>query len=215
VEKQIEKNKIFSLMEPFSEKVILEKGQSVARDGKFLPFSYLASGRVRVFMESDDEEKRTYMEVEAGEFLGETTYYDCDFHQTVIVALEECHILSVPLENLKTLKSKIPEIDPNVYNSLGNKVKYLAQAEKEERVGVIKRIARAMLQISKGLETRYGDEVWAVLKCPREDIAILAKTSVTTATNEIKVMQIDGILYSKFKRIEIKDIDALKKIAGV
>ena len=95
------------------------------------------------------------------------------------------------------------------------KVKYLAQTEKEERVGVIKRIARAMLQISKGLETRYGDEVWAVLKCPREDIAILAKTSVTTATNEIKVMQIDGILYSKFKRIEIKDIDALKKIAGV
>ena len=84
----------------------------------------------------------------------------------------------------------------------------MAQTEKEERVGVIKRIARAMLQISKGLETRYGDEVWAVLKCPRKDIAILAKTSVTTATNEIKVMQIDGILYSKFKRIEIKDIDA-------
>ena len=54
MEKQIEKNKIFSLMEPFSEKVILEKGQSVARDGKFLPFSYLASGRVRVFMDIED-----------------------------------------------------------------------------------------------------------------------------------------------------------------
>ena len=135
------------------------------------------------------------------------------YHELIML---EGHVKGLKnLNIIKILKSKIPEIDSNVYNSLGNKVKYLAQVEKEERVGVIKRIARAMLQISKGLETRYGDEVWAVLKCPREDIAILAKTSVTTATNEIKVMQIDGILYSKFKRIEIKDIDALKKIAGV
>lgn len=211
---KLQKNQIFSLIEPFGEKIILEKGQSLERVDGMLPFAYLAGGKVRVFMESDDEEKKTFIDVSEGEFLGETTYYDCDFHEIVIIALTECQILSIPHENLAKLKKNSKEIEPNVYDSLGKKVKYLAESTREPRMGVRGRIARAMLQMAEGLEAQYGDETWAILKCPREDVAILAKTSVSTATGELKVMQVNGILESRFRRIEIRKPEELKKIVS-
>ncbi len=210
--KLIEKQKIFSLIEPFAEKDILEKGQSIDRVDKMLPFTYLASGTVRVFMESDDEEKRCCIEVSEGEFLGETTYYDCDFKEIVVIALKECHIMTVPHENLLNLKKKVPEIEANIYESLGKKVRHLAAAGKSKRMGIVKRLAAALLMLSDGLEARYGDETWAILKCTREDVALIAKTGVSTATAELKQMQVNGILNSMFKRIEIRNLKALYDI---
>ena len=211
-ENNLSMKKIYELLEPYGKKVELERGKSIERKEGLLPLALICKGRVRVFMESEKENKKTTVIAQEGDFLGETTFYECDFDENIAITQEETFLLVVPFENLALLKKNVPEIEKFIYDSLGRKVKELSNAGSEERLIVDKRIARVLLQLGEGLEMKIGERESIVLKCERDDVAKLAKVNLSTVTGELKVMQIKKLINHTFHRIEILDVQGLRNM---
>jgi CRP/FNR family transcriptional regulator/CRP/FNR family cyclic AMP-dependent transcriptional regulator len=157
-------------------------------------FFLVAAGRIRVSLTSEGREV-TLTELEPGAYFGELSVIDSQPRSADCIALTRSELLELSQEAFFRL------VDANA--SIGRKLlvelcRRLREADKQIRtlaaVDTVGRVVRALLTLAERHARREGPRLIFPKAPPAHDVALLAGTSVETATRIMRQLTQQGLL---------------------
>jgi CRP-like cAMP-binding protein len=177
-------------------------------------FHLLAEGRVKIVKETDDGREVILRLIGPGEMFGGAGVWDGSVYPATAVASEDAVVLQMPSDVFVELLDMHPQAARAVMRELARRLR-----EAEARIGelqterVERRIARIVLRLAKktGRKTERGIELGVPL--PRQDLADLAGTTLSTASRTLAAWDQQGIVDAGREKVTLLRAHALVAIA--
>lgn len=136
-------------------------------------------------------------------------------HTNSAIALETSAICEIPFHRLEDLSAQIPSLQRHVFQLLGKEITsdqqlitLLSKNSADERV------ASLLLSISSRNARRHLSATQFRLPMSRADIGNFLGLTVETVSRVLSRFQKQGYIAADKKEIEIKDLDALRRVAN-
>ena len=170
-------------------------------------FYYLKSGRVKIFINSEDGSEKILTVYDAGNLFGEASFLDELPRVSSAITVTRCEIVRIDRQVLADEMSNNPEIMLTLMKDLSRTVRMLSgHVDNMAFLRADQRIARYLLSIPV-----EGDNV---VRCTQEEIAAAVSVSRVTASRVLHRFVHSGILKTGYGTIHLLDLEQLKQYAN-
>ena len=169
-------------------------------------FYYLASGSVRSFISTPSGEERVLAVHQAGDLMGEASFFDGCPRVTSAMALEDCRILAVGRAQLDAAFQRHPELALPMLQHLARTVRLLSDHVESSSLPARQRVARWLLAQPPGED--------GSLRATHEAIGQavgLSRVTVSRALGELSALGLAGLGY---RSVTVLDRDGLEALAA-
>lgn len=168
-------------------------------------FYYLVSGSARSYISSPDGDERVLAVHQAGDILGEASFFDRCPRVSSAAAVTDCALVSVDRDRLDGIFQKHPELALPMLQYLARTVRLLsAHVDDISFLSADRRIARFLLS----LPARQG-----VLHCTHEGIGAAVGVSRVTVSRVLGQWSRLGLLETGYGTIQLRDPARLAALA--
>ncbi len=167
-------------------------------------FYYLASGSVRSFISTPSGEERVLAVHQAGDLMGEASFFDGCPRVTSAMALEDCRILAISRAQLDAAFQRHPELALPMLQHLARTVRTLSGHVESSSLPARQRVARWLLAQPPGED--------GSLRATHEGIGQavgLSRVSVSRALGELSSLGLVGLGYRSVAVLERTQLEAL------
>lgn len=193
-----------------------KKGEIVFREGT-IPSGifYISEGKIKKYKENPDGREQIIYIANAGELIGYHAILSESRYPDSAAALEESVLLFIPKEDFlstlntsEILKTRLLKLLSHEFTVLANNVSLFAQRSVRERLALQLVVLREKYKVnfSKGMPVE--------INMSRDDLASLAGTARENVVRVLSEFKADGILETRGRKIIVKDVNRLIKIAG-
>lgn len=163
----------------------LKRGEYIYRQGESRGELYvLHTGHVKLYRVSFEGKEQIIRTVGAGEFFGELSLFSHKKQTDSAVALESVTMCVIEWEKLRSLMKRIPTIAFKVMEELTSR---LEQLEEATLLSVDQRLARYLIEASKGEKTFQ-------LPLSKGDVASLLGISQETLSRKLSLLQQEKLI---------------------
>lgn len=182
--------------------------QMIYRQGELAErFYYLKSGRVRIFMSSENGQKKTLTLLEQGNIFGEAAFFDGLPRVSSARTLEKSQIIPINREVLLDCFREEPMLAFQLLHLFSKTVRMLSnQVDHMTFLQADRRIAKILTELSGG---RGGESI----ACSHEDLASMAGVSRVTVSRVVSEFARRGWISTQYRSIQILNLEALLHFA--
>ena len=169
-------------------------------------FYYLTSGSVRSFISTPSGEERVLAVHQAGDLMGEASFFDGCPRVTSAMALEDCRILAISRAQLDAAFQRHPELALPMLQHLARTVRTLSGHVESSSLPARQRVARWLLAQPPGED--------GSLRATHEAIGQavgLSRVTVSRALGELSALGLAGLGY---RSVTVLDRDGLEALAA-
>jgi CRP/FNR family cyclic AMP-dependent transcriptional regulator len=175
----------------------------------------LKKGRVRIYRVAPDGREFTLTVVDAGTVFGEMSLTAQRLENAYAEAMEPAIVCKMRRQDLERLVLDKPQVGLKVMSVLSERLS-LAEDRMEDIAlkEVPARLASFILQLieSEGVVTREGYKI--PTRYTHRQLATMIGSKRETVTKAFTLLQQAGVIELRRRRIHVKDIEALKKVAS-
>lgn len=219
----LKKVKIFtSLREEDHQKILsrsgigkYKKGAFVFHEGDESEWLYIIlRGKVKIVKHSSSGQE-TILEVHAvGDTIAEVAVIDGRPYPASAACLGESSLLKISRSQFMDLIGRYPTIAQEIIKGLGKRLRdIVATLSSLAAQPVEKRLARTLLKFTERFGIANGQQVILDLSLTRQDLADIIGSTVETVIRTMTKLKNKGIISWEGKRIYIRDIKALSRLA--
>lgn len=170
-------------------------------------FYYLKSGRVKIFLNSEDGSEKILAVYNAGNLFGEASFFDELPRVSSAITVTRCEIVIIDRQVLETEMIQNPEIMLTLMKGLSRTVRMLSDhVDTMAFLRADQRIARYLLSIP----VENGNQV----RCTQEELAAAVSVSRVTASRVLSRFVRSGILKTGYGVIRLLDVERLRQYAN-
>lgn len=170
-------------------------------------FYYLKSGRVKVFINSEDGSEKILTVYEAGNVFGEASFFDDLPRVSSAITVTRCEIVIIDHQTLEQERIRNPQIMLTMTKVLARTVRMLSDhVDTMAFLRADQRIARYLLSIPV-------DET-DTIHCTQEEIAAAVSVSRVTASRILNRFVRSELLQTGYGTIHILDAPGLERCAS-
>lgn len=194
--------------EQFNPPVVFPPGHLVYLQGTApTRFYYLKSGRVKIFLNSEDGSEKILTVYDAGNLFGEASFFDGRPRMSSAVTVTRCEVVVIDRQVLATEMARDPEIVMTLLKGLSRTVRMLSgHVDTMAFLRADQRIARYLLSIP----VEEGNRV----RCTQEELAAAVSVSRVTASRVLSRFVQAGILRTGYGVIYLLKPDLLRQYAN-
>lgn len=171
-------------------------------------FYYLQSGKVKIFLHSEDGAEKTLNVLEPGNIFGEASFFDELPRVSSARTLAKSAIIPITHATLIHCFSEEPELAMRLLRYLSRTVRMLStQLDNMAFLQADRRIARILLNLP-AVENRPCE-----LAATHEDIGSLAGASRVTVSRTLGEFSRNGWIATRYRKIILLDREALSNFA--
>jgi CRP/FNR family transcriptional regulator len=170
-----------------AEEVIFREGDEATR------FLVVREGQVKIVKYGAAGRESVIEVISPGEIFGGTATL-MRWQPATAQALSAATVLSLPLEQYKTLLIRYPVVSVRVIETLGERLLGVIQMRALAAARVERRIAHILLKLAAKTGAQTPEGVMLKLSLTRQDIADLADTTLETAIRVMSSLSKQGIL---------------------
>jgi CRP/FNR family transcriptional regulator len=194
----------------------LQKGQHLYRESDpFQSVFAVRSGTLKAYRTTDDGREQVTGFYFPGEILG-MDGISSNTHASSAKALETAAVCEIPFSSLEKLSSGMPQLQRHFFQLMSREITedqqlitLLSKSSADERV------AAMLLSVSSRNSRRKLSATQFRLSMSRVDIGNYLGLTVETVSRVFSRMQKLAILRVENKEIEVLDLEALRRMAGV
>jgi len=164
-------------------------------------FFYIVAGRVKCFLSAPSGAERTLTIHQAGELIGEASFFDGQPRVSSAVALTACDIVAVSRERLEDIFRRYPDLPFSMLQYLAKTVRLLSVHVDSAFLRADRRIARYLLTLPV--------EKNGLLSCTHEEIGFAVGVSRVTVSRVLGELERAGFLETGYRTIRLLDRKAL------
>jgi CRP-like cAMP-binding protein len=182
--------------------------QMIYRQGELAErFYYLKSGRVRLFLSSENGQEKTLTLLEQGNIFGEAAFFDGLPRVSSARTLEKSQIIPVSRELLLDCFREEPLLALQLLHLFSKTVRMLSnQVDHMTFLQADRRIAKILTELSGGREE-------LPVACSHEDLASMAGVSRVTVSRALGDFAKRGWLTTQYRQIKLLNLAALSRFA--
>ncbi len=188
---------------------IIRKKQVLYYEGDKVTGVYLIhNGKIKTTKIADDGRELTTGIYDSDQFVGANVLFSNDSYTDNAIALEECNLSFLPIQELEKLINQYPDVAGQFIKILSNEI-----CEKEEQLlqmaysSVRKRIAESLLSYSKQHCTN-GENI----NLTRYEIANLSGTAPETVSRTLTDFENEGLIEKKRNELILLNIQKLSNL---
>ena len=167
----------------------------------------LRSGRIHVFLVTEEGKRVVIETVAAPSLLGEAVLSASRVHETYAEAAEDAELLAVERASVEALLRAQPELAVRLLQAVSERLLTVAQRLEDRLVKAVPaRLARALLQLVPAPD-------YEAFPIKQAEIAEVAGTSRETATRVLNQFESDGLIALGRTRVRVLRPEALFLIA--
>ena len=167
-------------------------------------FYYLASGSVRSFISTPSGEERVLAVHQAGDLMGEASFFDGCPRVTSAMALEDCRILAVGRAQLDAAFQRHPELALPMLQHLARTVRTLSGHVESSSLPARQRVARWLLAQPPGED----GSLRATHECIGQAVG-LSRVTVSRVLGELSAL---GLLALGYRTVTVLDRAGLEAL---
>ena len=168
-------------------------------------FYYLASGSVRSFISTPSGEERVLAVHQAGDLMGEASFFDGCPRVTSAMALEDCQILTIDQGQLDAAFLRHPELAQPMLQHLARTVRMLSDHVEASSLPAQQRIARWLLH------QPVGDS--GAIQATHEGIGQAVGLSRVTVSRVLGELAALGLVKLGYRSVAVWDQARLEELA--
>src|SRR5690606_9837459 len=195
---------------------ICKKGEVVFREGT-LPSGiyYVKEGKIKKYKVDREGREQIIYIANTGELIGYHAILSESRYPDSAAALEETELIFIPkedflsaLNNSSILKTRLLKLLSHEFSVLANSVSLFAQRTVRER------LALQLIVLREKYKVNFKEGMPVEINMGRDDLASLAGTARENVVRVLSESKADGILETKGRKIIVKDVNQLIKIAN-
>jgi len=195
---------------------ICKKGEVVFREGT-LPSGiyYVKEGKIKKYKVDREGREQIIYIANTGELIGYHAILSESRYPDSAAALEETELIFIPkedflsaLNNSSILKTRLLKLLSHEFSVLANSVSLFAQRTVRER------LALQLIVLREKYKVNFKEGMPVEINMGRDDLASLAGTARENVVRVLSEFKADGILETKGRKIIVKDVNQLIKIAN-
>lgn len=170
-------------------------------------FYYLKSGRVKIFINSEDGSEKILTVYDAGNLFGEASFFDELPRVSSAITVTRCEIVIIDRQVLANEMAQNPEIMLTLMKELSRTVRMLSDhVDNMAFLRADQRIARYLLSIPVAEDN--------IVHCTQDEIAAAVSVSRVTASRVLNRFVHTGILKTGYGTIHLLDLKQLRQYAN-
>ena len=188
----------------------VERGDVIVLEGEPAEALYfVATGAVKMFRTSVDGKDQVLKIVRPGDSFNDVPTFDGGPNIASVQAMGPVSLYGILKHDLNVFFQCHPRIAINIINVLASQVRHLVSLVDDLSFRpVVGRIAKTLLEYA-------GDETGLGKRLTQQDMAAIAGTAREVVSRSLRALESDGVIRTDRHSIVIKDIEALKDVAGV
>lgn len=176
-------------------------------------FYLIKSGRVRIFLLSDQGTELTIEILRQGKLLGESSYFSYGSRLTSVSAATDVELISVSLNKLYPYLTKYPELMIQMFHLMSLSIQNLSiQVNSIAFLSSDKKLAQLLLRLGAYFKKDQNDSTY-IIDYSHEEIAQLIGSCRVTVTKFLNKFQEDGLVSLGYKKVEILNENKLRLFA--
>lgn len=190
------------------------KGETIAKQGSFANnIFFIKSGLAKVYIEVDDNEKNLILNIlGSGNLIGLPSLYGNNIFNFSASAIEDTVICSIEKSIVRNLIKENGEFASEVIRTMNDcsvqSYQRLVSLTQKQMNG---RLADALIYLAENV---YRSNSFK-MSLSRKDLAELTSMSTMSVVHIIKDFKDNGIILNEGGRIEITDMELLKRISKI
>lgn len=169
-------------------------------------FYYLTSGRVKIFISSEDGLEKTLTILEPGRIFGEAAFFDGMPRVSSAKALTHSAAVSITRQSLTECIRRDPQLALNLLTYLSQTIRMLsAQVDSMAFLEAGQRLSRLLLSLADASGT---------VRATHEDLAGLAGVSRVTVSRTLARFAKSGWIKTDYRAVKVLDSHALASFTG-
>ena len=169
-------------------------------------FYYLKSGRVKIFLNSEDGSEKILTVYGAGNLFGEASFFDEMPRMSSAITVTRCEVVVIDRQTLADEMARDPEMVMTLLKGLSRTVRMLSgHVDTMAFLRADQRIARYLLS----LPVEEGSQV----RCTQEELAAAVSVSRVTASRVLGRFVQAGILRTGYGVIRLLEPERLRQYA--
>lgn len=193
-----------------------KKNEVLFREGSYPSgIFYITKGKVKKYKVDNDGKEQIIYLANTGQLIGYHAILSEDRYPDSAAAIEESTIAFIPKEDFLNALDYSPLLNNRLLKTLSHEFAVLANsltmfAQKTVR----ERLALQLIVIREKYKENYVDGMSVEINISREDLASLVGTARENIVRVLTEFKEDNILETKGRKIMIKDVSKLIKIAN-
>ncbi len=164
----------------------------------------IKKGKVKITKYNKDGKTKTLAILRENDSFGEMAILTKDVRSATVEAIEDVITVSISKEDFETLIKQEPSIPMQIIKTLSERLAKADRDIKNLALGDARaRIASVMLDLADDIKST---------KFTHQEIADLAGLTRETTTRTLKLMEDDGLLQAKNRKLVITDLERLKEL---
>lgn len=201
-------------IEPFPIKRTYRKKDIIFSEGDPSDwFYFVLKGEVKITKLSMDGKEIILEIIHPADFFGGLAVLRGFPYPANAVAREDCEVLRISRENIKTILDRHPDLMMKIMQSIGDRVRDSHETTRSIALDkVAPRIAALLLKLAEqaGRKTDRGTEV--DMKLTKQDIAEMVGTTVETSIRTMSRFKKLGLIEEKDGKVIVKNLPGLSEI---
>ena len=192
----------------FEKKV--ERGDIIVFEGDLPEALYfVGSGAVKMFGTSAEGKEQVLNIVRPGDSFNDVPAFDGGPNLASAQAMGPVSLYGILKHDLNVFLQDHPHIAINIINVLATQVRHLVSLVEDLSFRpVVGRVAKALIE-------HAGDGTGLGKRFTQQDMAAIVGTAREMVSRSLRALESDGVIRMDRYRIVIKDMEALKDVAGV
>jgi CRP-like cAMP-binding protein len=204
-----------SLMENKTEQ-FYKKGETIFREGAYpIGIFYITEGKVKKYKLDKDHKEQIIYVANIGELLGYHAVLSEERFPDSAAALEDSKIAFIPKEDFlntlnqsQVLSRRLLKTLSHEFDVLANSLSLFAQKSVRERLAV------QLIVLREKYKVDFQPGMPVEINMGRDDLASLVGTARENVVRVLSEFKQDGILETSGRKIIVKDVNQLIKIAN-
>lgn len=205
--KDLEEDNLVSLLEELREEVWPKNTCDISKSRTSNFFHFVVSGRLKIYQaESRTGREFTFFLLKKGDVFDVLCLLDGYDHDVYYETLDRVVLLSIPMDKMRNLITKYPEINKNLLPYLGHQMRILEEyASNITLIDISTRLARLILNNINS----ESHELELIHDLSNEEIANLIGSTRAVVNRHLQEFKNDGILTIGRQKVAIKDLKLL------
>lgn len=175
----------------------------------------LASGSVRLSATGSDGREVVLLRFESGDCFGEASLIDKYTRPHTAEALSDVELDVLGAEAFDAIRLEYRSFDAALLQLLSRQMRFSSNLFMDLSLNALpRRIARRILRAAETSDDSY--RISAPLKLPlsQAEIAAMVGASRQTVNRILRQMQAEGLLFTEYKNLVVRDLDRLRALAA-
>lgn len=176
-------------------------------------FYLIKSGRVRIFLISDQGTELTIEILRQGKLLGESSYFCYGSRLTSVSAATDVELISINLNELYPYLTKYPELMIQMFHLMSLSIQNLSiQVNSMAFLSSDKKLAQLLLRLGVYFKENQNDSTY-IIDYSHEEIAQLIGSCRVTVTKFLNKFEKEGLVSLGYKKVEVINEKKLRLFA--